>query len=255
MEKLQKKSGATIGAYVVLLVVSVGLMFTLKNCRRFPDPARESTGEGDTLRVAMQYAPGSFYISGDTLAGRDYEALSRLGMPFKIFPITNPAEGLNGLKEGRYDVVVADMPQTADSAGEYLFTAPVYLDRQVLVQRLSASDSVPAITSPLQLREQTVVVAKDSPMASRLEHLEREIGGDINLVERDATSERLLIELALGADSVPLVVANAGLAAEVAAEYPQLDFSVAVSLTQFQPWILRRDRTVLRDTLNARLSR
>lgn len=198
----------------------------------------------------MQYAPGSFYFDGDSLAGRDYKVITQLGVPYRIYPITDPAEGLSGLRRGRYDIVVADLPQTADSAREYIFTDPIYLDRQVLVQRIDSAGASPAITSPLQLGGMTVTVPDGSPMVSRLCNLAREIGDTIIINRRHATTERLLTELALGADSVSLVVANSTLAAEIAREYPGLDYSVPVSMTQFQSWVLRPERTALRDSLN-----
>ena len=46
---------------------------------------------------------------------------------------------------------------------------------------------------------------------------------------------------------------NESVARELAADYPNLDFSVPVSLSQFQPWILRKGSEALRDSLNARL--
>lgn len=236
--------------YVVLLIVALGIMFSLKRCRQWgerPDVA------GDTLRVAIQYAPGSFYYENDSIKGRDYEALCRLGMPFRIYPITNPGEGLAGLRQHRYDLVIADLPQTADSARDYIFTNPIYLDRQVLVQRAdSASGAI--ITSPLQLGGKTVVVPEGSPMAARLHNLAREIGDTIYVSERPATTERLLTELALGADSVNLTVANSTLAEEIAREFPgRLDYGVPVSLTQFQSWVLLPSETALRDSINSRL--
>ena len=252
MKPLEKKPGSRILLYLLLLTAALGIMFGLKRCRQWGD---DSSAAGDTLRVAMQYAPGSFFVDGDTLAGRDYEALVSLGIPYRIYPITNPAEGLTGLRQGRYDLVVADLPQTADSAEEYIFTEPVYLDRQVLVQRVDSPGAAPRITSPLQLSGQTVVVPENSPMVSRLRHLANEIGDTIHIVQRQATTERLLTELALGADSVPLTVANSTLAEEIAREYPRLDCSVPVSLTQFQSWVLRPDRTALRDSLNRLLRR
>lgn len=253
MKQISPKPRSRVLLYLILLVAVVGLMMSLRNCRRGLPQSVEPVG--DTLRVAMQYAPGSFYLDGDSIAGRDYEALRRLGIPFRIYPVTNPAEGLAGLKEGRYDLVIGDMPQTADSAAEYIFTKPVYLDRQVLVQLTDTAGAVPAITSPLQLAGRTVCVAEDSPMVSRLQNLEREIGGKITLEERPVTSERLLMELALGADSVKLVVCNKTIAEEVARDYPRLNYSVAVSLTQFQPWVLRKDETALRDTIDSLLTR
>lgn len=251
MKKLEKKPTGRILLYVVLLTITLGVMFSLKRCRQWHDG--EST-PGDTLKVAMQYAPGSFYYENDSLKGVDYEALARLGMTYKIFPITNPDEGLAGLKDGRYDLVIADLPNTSDVAGEFIFTEPIYLDRQVLVQRVDSA-GVPVITSPLQLAGKTVAVPNGSPMAARLRNLAHEIGDTIYISERNATTERLLTELALNIDSVNLTVANSSLAAEIAREYPELDYSVPVSLTQFQSWILRPAETALRDSINARLRR
>lgn len=247
MKQLKTKP---VGLYIGLLVVTLAAMFGLKKCGR--GDAGVEPAPSDTMRVAIQYAPGSFYADGDSLAGLDYETLRALQIPFRLFPITNPAEGLRGLKQGRYDLVIADMPQTADSAEEYIFTDPIYFDRQVLVQRTD-SISVP-ITSPIELGGKTVVVPQGSPIVARLRNLSREIGDTINIVERPATAERLLTELALGADSVPLTVANSMIARRIAAEYPALNCSVAVSLNQLQPWILAPADTALRAKLNARLA-
>ncbi len=237
--------------YVLLLVVTLGLMFSLKRCQHFGEAPTEPQPD-DTLRVAIQYAPGSFYLDGDSLGGVDYEALKRLGLPYRLYPITNPSEGLSGLNEGRYDLVIADLPLTADSTSEYIFTKPVYVDRQVLVQRVD-SGREPEIQSVVQLAGDTVCVAENSPMAARLANLADEIGAPIFISERPATSEKLLIELARGLDDVNYVVVNESVARELAGDYPNLDYSVAVSLNQFQPWVLRKDRQDLCDSINARL--
>lgn len=236
--------------YVVLLVVTLGVMFSLRRCRQFE--AAPVAAPSDTLRVAIQYAPGSFYMQGDTLGGVDYDAIRALGLPYRLYPITNPAEGLAGLNEGRYDLVIADMPLTADSTAEYLFTEPVYVDRQVLVQRV-APGAEPEVKSVVDLQEKTVCVPENSPMAARLKNLADEIGAPINIDERPVTSEKLLIELSHGHNNVNYAVVNESVAKELAADYPNLDYSLPVSLNQFQPWILRKDASALRDTLNARL--
>lgn len=237
--------------YILLIVITLGLMFSLKRCQHFK-VASHTPVPDDTIRVAIQYAPGSFYMQGDSLGGIDYDALCSLGLPYRLYPITNPTEGLNGLNEGRYDLVIADLPMIADSTSEYIFTKPVYVDRQVLVQRVD-SGKEPAITSVVQLAGDTVCVAENSPMAARLENLSKEIGAPIFISERSATSEKLLIELANGLDNVNYAVVNESVAENMAADYPNLNYSVAVSLNQFQPWILRKDRQALCDSINARL--
>ena len=237
--------------YVILLVVTLGIMFSLKRCQHF-NVASHSPVPDDTIRVAIQYAPGSFYMQGDTLGGIDYEALQNLGLPYRLYPITNPSEGLNGLNEGRYDLVIADLPMIADSTSNYIFTDPVYVDRQVLVQRVD-SGAAPLIQSVVDLKNDSICVAENSPMAARLANLAEEIGTSICISERPETSEKLLIELAGEYGGVNYAVVNESVAREMAADYPNLDFSVAVSLNQFQPWVLRKSDTALRDTINARL--
>ncbi len=245
--ELRRKPGSRVLLYVILLIVTLGVMFSLRRCQQF-ETGTEKVAPSDTLRVAIQYAPGSFYMDGDTLAGVDYEALKGLGLPYLLYPITNPAEGLNGLNEGRYDLVIADMPLTADSTAEYLFTEPVYVDRQVLVQR-SPRD----VNSVVELKDKRVSVAENSPMAARLKNLADEIGAPITIDERPETSEKLLINLSHAHDGVDYVVVNESVAKDLAADYPNLDFSVPVSLNQFQPWILRKGSEALRDSINARL--
>lgn len=247
MKQLKTKP---VGLYIFLLAATLAAMFGLKKC--MSNSRNSGSDLGDTLHVAIQYAPGSFHIDGDSLTGLDYEALKALNVPFKLYPITSPAEGLRGLKQGRYNLVIADMPQTADSAEDYIFTDPIYFDRQVLVQR---TDSLTTpIRSPIELGGKTVVVPQGSPIVARLRNLSREIGDTIYIVERPATAERLLTELALGADSVPLTVANSLIAEQICNEYPVLDCSVAVSLNQLQPWILAPADTALRAKLNAKLA-
>lgn len=256
MKHLEKKPTGRLLLYIFLLLLALGAMVGLSKFRTLNgNGAGASTpAEGDTLRVAMQYAPGSFYLNEKKeLDGVDYNALRELGLPYKIYPVSNPSEGLKGLDEGRYDLLVADMPLTSEISEKYLATLPIYTDYQVLVQRID-SGSAP-LTSQIDLAGRTVVVSKGSPMVARLHNLEREIGAGINLIEREATSERLLMELALGADSVPLVVVNSSVAAELAKAYPQLDFSLPVSLTQFQPWLLNKGNEALRDTINSRLTK
>ncbi|MDE7111794.1 MAG: transporter substrate-binding domain-containing protein [Muribaculaceae bacterium] len=247
----ERKPQSRLLLYALLLALSLGLMFSLKRCQHF-DVNSQDSATGDTIRVAIQYAPGSFYMEGDTLGGIDFERLNLLDLPYRLYPITNPAEGLNGLNDGRYDLVIADLPMIADSTSEYIFTTPVYVDRQVLVQRVD-SGKEPQITSVVQLGGDTVCVAENSPMAARIENLSKEIGAPIFISERPVTSEKLLIELARGLENVNYAVVNESVARELAVDYPNLNYSVPVSLNQFQPWILRKSDTALRDTLNARL--
>ena len=79
-------------------------------------------------------------MDGDTLAGLDYDLLKMLGIPFRIYPITSPAEGLQGLDEGRFDMVIADLPQSADLSDRYLLLCPPILTGRYWCRRPTASE-------------------------------------------------------------------------------------------------------------------
>lgn len=249
---LTPKPKSRLWLYGLLIVAVVVVMLSLHRCRDLNFGRHPGQDPTDTIRVAMQYAPGSFFMVGDSLGGVDYDALRRLGLPYKIYPITTAAEGLEGLRTGRFDVVVADMPQTADSAGEFIFTSPVYVDRQVLVQL--ADSTRPHISSPIELDGDSVAVVANSPMTARLRNLSDELGITIHPSERQATAEQLLTAMAGGSDTtIRYVVTNRSIARQMAQSHPNLDYSVEVSLSQFQPWILAKQNTALRDTINAHL--
>ncbi len=98
MKPLQPKSYGRVAVYIILLVATVAAMAGLRHYKIAS--GRNGAPGGDTLAVALQYSPVAFFMDGDTLAGLDYDLLKMLGIPFRIYPITSPAEGLQGLDEG-----------------------------------------------------------------------------------------------------------------------------------------------------------
>lgn len=235
---------------LLLLLVGVG-MFYLGRC---------SSGRGsddddpvaDTLHVAIEYAPMSMYTYADTLGGFNYDLLriisQNYGVTMMFHPIVSRQEGINGLMNKTYDLLVADIPATLGSEEGLKYTEPVYLDRQVLVQRRDSAGNI-AVKSVLELGDRTVWVVKDSPMVTRLQNLSEEIGDTIYVNEYDGTSsEQLFILTAIG--DIGMCVINDMTARRLAKSYPNVDTSTKVSLTQFQSWLIREDHP-LADSLNS----
>ncbi|MDE6782170.1 MAG: transporter substrate-binding domain-containing protein, partial [Paramuribaculum sp.] len=165
---------------ILLLVVAVG-MFCLGRCTSGRGSDDDDYGL-DTLHVAIEYAPMSMYTYADTLGGFNYDILriisQNYGLPMMFHPIVSRQEGINGLMNNTFDLLVADIPATLGNEEGLKYTEPVYLDRQVLVQRRDADGNI-AIKSALELGDQTVWVVKDSPMVTRLQNLSEEIGDTI----------------------------------------------------------------------------
>lgn len=235
-------------AYVALLALIVAAMATLSHCDRPIDTADRQSG-GDTLDIAIEYAPITFYAYDDTIGGLDHDLLQLIarhsGTPVKFHPITTLRQGLTGLCDSTYDILVAQYPVTAADKRHYLFTEPVYIDRQVLVQRKPVHAA-----SQLDLAGDTVWIVAGSPMAARLEGLSREMGDTIHVVaDSTASAEVLLLRVAAG--QIKQAVVNQALALPVVERIPSLDASLEISLSQFQSWMVRIDNTALCDSVNS----
>lgn len=237
-----------------LLAGVLALMFMLRQCStEVTDNSRAFIpGSGDTVNVAIEYSPMSLFRYADTLGGFNYDMLRQLlareGRQFKFHPVASTASALENLDNGIFDIVVADFPVTAGMRSRYRFTEPVYLDRQVLV----SSDST--VRSQLDLAHRTIRVPEGSPVADRIRNLAREIGDTIYVVEDSLYGpEQLFTLTAIG--EIPLAVVNSATARRLAADYPGVDISTAVSFTQFQSWIMSRNNAALADSVDAAIIR
>jgi len=235
--------------YVTLLAVVVGCMMALSLCDRpvVTDSARPSGG--DTLDIAIEYSPVTYYTYADTLGGYNYDLLrlisKQMKCPMKFHPVVTLEKALRGLEEGRFDVVVAQFPMTAGDTSRLAFTDPIYIDQQVLVQRRDSH----AIHTQLDLAGDTVWVVKGSPMVQRIASLSREIGDTIYChVDELYGPEQLMMMVSTG--EIRYAVVNRSIARAMTSRLPNLDRSVAISLSQFQSWMVSKERHGLRDSLN-----
>ncbi len=244
-----------MGALVVLLALAVpAMVFIYKSTHRSQATFiyEWTKSGGDTLDVAIELNPGVYRVIGDSAIGRDYELLRRIsrqhGVPMKFHPFVPLRHAMEGLDQGRYDVLVASMPSTTNLKDYFLMTEPVYLDREVLVQRLDSA-GLPTVTSQIQLGGDTVWISNDSPIAARIENLSREIGDTIYIKQDPRyTAEHLIILVNSGV--VPLAVVNESVAKAMKGDYPQIDISTPISFTQFQCWAVSKSNQALCDSLN-----
>lgn len=235
--------------YLALLAVVVASMVALSLCDHPKDTSQSRHSGGDTLDIAIEFSPMTYYTYDDTLGGFNYDLLRMMsinsGCPMKFHPIVTLEKALTGLEEGLYDVVVAQFPVTAVDTSRFSFTQPIYLDQQVLVQRRDSH----AIHSQLDLAGDTVWVVKGSPMAHRIASLSREIGDTIYThVDELYGPEQLMMMVASG--EVRYAVVNRAIARTMISRLPNLDCSIAISLSQFQSWMVAKGRQGLCDSLN-----
>ncbi len=249
MRQLQPAKRGQMIIYLILLAVVVGCMVALSFCDKPIVDAQSSPSGGDTLDIAIEYSPVTYYTYDDTLGGYNYDLLRMIsdsvGCPMKFHPVVTLEKALAGLDDGRYDIVVAQFPMTAGDTARFAFTEPIYIDQQVLVQRRGSQ----AIHSQLDLAGDTVWVVKGSPMIQRIANLSREIGDTIYVhVDELYGPEQLMMMVSSG--EIRYAVVNRSIARAMASVLPNLDRSVAISLSQFQSWMVSKDRKSLCDSLN-----
>lgn len=259
MKELKKIGSRRVPLYLGLLILAACAMWMLRTCSvAVPSVASDNLPSGgDTIDVAIDYGPMSLFTYDDTLGGFNYDLMRAIarneGLHVKFHPVTTPNQALDGLNNKLYDVIVSDLPVTLEDSGVVAFTNPVYLDKQVLVQRRDTAGKV-AVKSQLDLAAREVWVVAKSPSADRLRNLAGEIGDTI-IVREEPTygAEQLVLMVAVGV--IPMAVVNEKTARRVAADYNQFDVSTAISFTQFQSWAVRKNDVSLVDSLNAMLSR
>lgn len=258
MKQLPLKQGR-MGLYLSLLIGILAFMFCLRQCsQKRVTGWDDSRPGGDTINIGIEYSPlAVMSADGDSLSGFGYELMSLLakenGYNVNFHPIVKLNKALERLDSGYYDVVIAELPVTAELRENLRFSEPVFLDRQVLIQRRD-SLGMADVASPLDLGKRRVTVVSGSAAAERLRNLSREIGDTI-IVESDTIHSPEQIFLLTAAGRIPLAVISASTAQALAPGYPEVDVSTAVSFSQFRSWMLTRKNPELADSLDAALRR
>ena len=132
----------------------------------------------------------------------------------------------------------------------YLFTDPIWLNKQVLVQRTEkANGGIKPIHNQLMLGQKTLYLPKGSPALLRIHNLEEEIGDTIYTHEDELYSdEQLIIMVAKG--DIDFAVCDQQSAKKMKERFPQIDISTDISFTQLQSWAIRKESPILLDSLN-----
>lgn len=239
---------------LIAIILLTAAFFIIKKCSRNTFQALPVKASGDTLTIAIEYSPIGMYIDNDSLAGLNYdiaeEIFSRTNKPVKIIPVTGFNVGKQLLYDKDVDIFIPDAAVTGELKNDFCFTHPVYIDTQVLV---CSTDSTGEFNVS-QLAKDTVWVSYDSPFASRLSNLAKEIGDTIYITEdKDIGSEGLLLKISEG--EINKAVVNRRLANKMIKD-KNLNIRIAgeISFNQFQSWMLLKENQSLCDSINEYIS-
>lgn len=232
----------------------------------------EINGSG-VLRVLFTFnSTGYFLYRGETL-GYEYELLKMFAhdAKLKLEPVVVRDSGqlFERLNRGEGDVVAAQLSMPAASPpSSVAVTDSLYATSPVVVQRSpggttptptvakdqqrqAANDVVVRarlISTPQELAGQQVQIPRTSPYRQRLIELNEELTQDIDVVEVDESSDRLIQKLAEG--QIAFTVAAENVAALKTGEYTNLILKPAIGPPQPVVWAVRLNAPQLRDQLN-----
>ena len=238
---------------VPLLLVILGSI-ALNGCHEATSSGNRLT-EGvlpDTLRVATLYSPTSYFVFRDETMGYDYNLVNQLGNDKGMAIDLTVAYSLGAMVEmldsGLIDLIAFEVPVTAEYQVSAIACGPESSTSQVLVQPKSAE----RINDVTELAGKDVYVEKDSKYLFRLQNLNEEIGGGINIhsIDRDTITGEDLIEMVSSGD-IPLTVVDSDIARLNKTYYRNLDITLEISFPQRSRWAVSRANGWLADSINA----
>jgi membrane-bound lytic murein transglycosylase MltF len=206
------------------------------------------------LHVVMEYMSDSYVRVDDTIVGEQYELVQSLSdylkIPVEIHLENDLTKSIDGLNEGKYDLIARRIPVTTELREDIAFTDNLSLDKQVLVQRIRRDTTSKFISSQLELPDKKIFVVKSSPVLQRLKNLETEIGDTLCIEQMsDYNAEQLVMLVSSG--DIDYAVCDYGTASRLTKQYKNIDISTNISFSQLQAWAVRQDAVVLLDTINA----
>src|ERR1041385_737104 len=226
------------------------------------------------LRVLFTFnSTGYFLYRGETL-GYEYELLTMFARDAKLklepIVVRDSRQLFDRLNRGDGDVVAAQLalPPASPPSGVAV-TDSLYETKPVVVQRSpSGGSATPTVAkdlaregaaspvvvrarlvaTPQELAGQQVEIPRTSPYRQRLLELNEELTDDIDVVEVDESSDRLIEKLAAG--EIAFTVAAENVAALKSGEYTNLIIKPAIGPPQPVVWAVRVNAPQLRDALN-----
>jgi membrane-bound lytic murein transglycosylase F len=214
------------------------------------------------LRVVIQNSPTSYFIHKGEPMGYEYDLSSRLAdyfdLELKILAVDDIQTALNYIENGYADILAYNLTITKERKDQIAFSEPIYLIKQVLVQKKPNNWRKQArhktekqlLRNVVNLENKEVYVVRNSSHKRRLENLSDEIGANITIVEADenVVVEQLLAQVNEGV--LPYAVADDNVANMFAGFYPDLDVKTEVSLDQNIAFGVSKDAVKWLDTLN-----
>ncbi len=213
----------------------------------------ERVVERGKIIALTDYNSINYYIYRGEPMGYQYEMLKafsqNLGVRLELRIEDNLQKAMRQLEKGDVDIIALGMTVTGKRQERFDFTNPIFITRQVLVQRMpegwqrmQTRDEIESklLRSSLELAGKTIYVQAGSVFKKRLETLADEIGDTIIIKEDKREVEELIAAVANG--EIDYTVADEHIALVNERNYPQIDVKMPVSFPQKLAWALRKEK-------------
>lgn len=238
----------------LLTIAIIGILIIRHNSTPCDYPEIAARG---VLNVGMFPSPLSYNADGDSIDGYDYQLLQMIGqhsgLEVKLHQEESFARCMQQLDNRTYDLIACQTPMTSDSTQGCIFSKPLSLNKQVLIQRTDSAGNV-VIHNLLDLYGCTLHIVQDSPTRLRIENLADEIGDTIYICDKHNHSIDSLIRL-VATGAIDYAVCDEVNATLAASNYDNIDYDTAISLTQYMSWVMRPESSILRDSIDSWLSK
>ena len=250
--KMNRKLQIGIIAGAILLIFTLFLLVRHLKSHVHDLPSILETGR---LSVLTDSSRMGFSIKGDSVYGFQYEIIKAfadtLGLELVITEESDLKTSIDEIKNGDYDVIANFIPITTEWQHEVLFTNPLFMSRQILVQRIpSDSGKKQLITEHNQLANDTIYVPVHSPYIMRLKHLSDEIASPIIVLEMNNVSSEQMVRL-VAHGKIKYTICDEKFAELLKIQYPNIDISVPIGFDQQLAWIVHKKSPLLLKELNS----
>ena len=223
--------------------------------------------ERNELRVAVDYSATTYFLYKGHPVGFEYELLKRfaknMGVPLKIIVQPSIKASFSKLQRGEVDLIAYPLAITPKRKEEVNFTKRYRTVRQMLIQQKSegwrkinphAMNKI-LIRNQVDLLGKRVHVLNASSYIETLKSLEKQIGGEIDIIEDSASveSDEMIRRVATG--QYEYTVADENLAQVNSFFYPNIDFETPVSFPTRIAWAVRKTSPILLDSLNVNIAK
>jgi membrane-bound lytic murein transglycosylase F len=230
---------------LTLLVMSCGRHVNTSKVVRDLDQIRK-----DTLLVGTLYGATSYFYFRDEVLGFDYEMIGnlskKLNVKLKFVVARSQNELTQMLDNGKIDIVGCNVREQLTLKRKYNFVFPQANTYQVLVQNIGPE----YVSDVTELEGKTVYVRSTGVFHDRLQNLNDEIGGKINMVTvPDSVSDEDLIEMVASKKiSYTLAFRNMGLLYK--SYYQNIDCRIQIGFNQRNGWLVRKGSKQLTEAIN-----